>query len=166
MKTFNFLSRFVTLSFVLRTMLIIALYVFSVTLSQAQNSISSSAIEQSKSNTVQQPQQSVINKNQNPEAKNFNVASSPVKVAEHAPDPNDADYEIKKEARIKNYPNEYKYSITRQNTKTVETQKKSGEHAPDYNDPDYAAKKAEWIRNYPEEYKQWMEQKLEKKESK
>jgi len=155
MKAFNFLCRFSTLSFVLRTMLIIALYVFSVTLSQAQISTSSSAIEQSKSNTGQQPQQSVINKNQNPEAKNLNVTSSPVKVAEHAPDPNDADYEIKKEEWIKKYPEEYKALLNnkQQNNPAIKPGSKSkispdnltivpktSENIPNSNNPDSYSK--------------------------
>ncbi len=83
------------------------------------------------------------------------------KIAPHAPEFNDPDYQAKKEAWMANYPEEYNALqqadntqnkvITTNNTLTP-VKNKVAEHAPELDDADYAAKKAEWIKNYPEEY--------------
>jgi len=88
------------------------------------------------------------------------------KIAEHAPEMGDPNYEAKKQEWMKNYPEEYKECMSKassnngQNIKTSQktnqpsanVQQKVAEHAPDINDPDYDAKKLEWMKNYPEEY--------------
>lgn len=93
------------------------------------------------------------------------------KVAEHAPEIGDPDYQAKKLEWIKNYPEEYNeirsnssLSNTGQSAETVgnvirpaNMQQKVAEHAPLMSDPDYDAKKLEWMKNYPEEYNALLE---------
>jgi hypothetical protein len=91
----------------------------------------------------------------------------------HAPDPNDPDFEAKKAAWIKNYPDEY--NALQQTTPIDNAALKHEEvpleikassailqkkwaHAPDPNDPDYTAKKDEWKYNYPEEYNAYLKE--------
>ncbi|MBP8041658.1 MAG: hypothetical protein KAZ36_07100 [Bacteroidales bacterium] len=83
------------------------------------------------------------------------------KIAPHAPEFNDPDYEAKKEAWMTNYPEEYnalqqsgntQTKVINTNSNVTPVNTKVAEHAPELGDPDYAAKKAEWIKNYPEEY--------------
>jgi len=101
----------------------------------------------------------------------------PQKLAEHAPDINDPDYEAKKAEWINNYPQEYEQltnstsGTTKESNEKIQSvsnpqtipagssitstsviNKKMGDHAPDINDPNFEAKKADWIKNYPEEY--------------
>jgi hypothetical protein len=98
--------------------------------------------------------------------------NTPQKVAEHAPDLSDPDYDAKKQEWMKNYPDEYNACMMRSSESktglnTVITPKakqsaaiipqKIAEHAPWTNDPDYDAKKAEWMKNYPEEYNACLE---------
>jgi len=92
-------------------------------------------------------------------------------IQSHAPNPQDANFEAKKEAWIKNYPDEYKAvqqmspgDNTSLNTKTVpvteqatsNVPEKKWAHAPNPDDPDYQAKKDEWKYNYPEEYNAYL----------
>lgn len=117
----------------------------------------------------------IINKGTTAEGKHLN-SDYHQKIAEHAPNINDTDYEAKKAEWINNYPQEYEQitnstyvttqpaiennqSVSTQTTEQTNSQKnntgiitKMGEHAPDINDPNYEVKKAAWIQNYPEEY--------------
>ncbi|HNX89695.1 MAG TPA: hypothetical protein PKH58_11470, partial [Paludibacteraceae bacterium] len=92
------------------------------------------------------------------------------KIAIHAPEYNDADYEAKKEEWMAKYPNEYgaaqqirpdinytpaKATISGTGQQPQNIMMKAGEHAPYVNDPDYVQKKEQWIINYPDEYKQF-----------
>jgi len=115
------------------------------------------ANENIQSLSTQQPEPTISQKN--------NTGVTNKKMGEHAPDINinDLNYEVKKAAWIKNYPEEYNACLkniskpcTNMNTGINPVANKTGEkvaeHAPDLNDPDYAVKKAAWIKNYPEEY--------------
>ena len=105
-------------------------------------------------------------------------AGAPEKMGTHAPDPNDPDFAAKKEEWMKNYPDEYKASLSKNSAQSPGTGKeiipgtvqpasaapqKVAEHAPDINDPDYQAKKIQWIKNYPQEYQQLINPASEKK---
>lgn len=94
--------------------------------------------------------------------------SIPQKIAEHAPDPGEPNYEAKKIEWVKNYPEEYKAvlqgaenenpdmnddkkisndglnigNISEINKPVKNIQKKVAEHAPYLDDPNYAAKKS------------------------
>ncbi|HNX89797.1 MAG TPA: hypothetical protein PKH58_12005, partial [Paludibacteraceae bacterium] len=88
----------------------------------------------------------------------------PEKVATHAPEMGDVDYQAKKEAWIKNYPEEYKNLYKSANSKSENNNNaklpqitypaKVAAHAPEMNDPDYYTKKIDWMKNYPQEYEQ------------
>ncbi|HOY40048.1 MAG: hypothetical protein KBB11_02210 [Bacteroidales bacterium] len=90
------------------------------------------------------------------------TGNSQNRIAPHAPDYNDPNYEVKKNEWIANYPEEYNALQPNGNQNTIvdvslipEASLKApllGPHAPDSDDPDFEAKKAEWIKNYPEEY--------------
>ena len=111
--------------------------------------------ENIKSVSNQQPVQTISSKN--------NTGTIKKKMGEHAPEINDPDFEAKKAAWIKDYPEEYDACLknisktcTNMNTSINPIVNKTGikvaEHAPELNDPDYVVKKAAWIKNYPEEY--------------
>lgn len=97
------------------------------------------------------------------------TTDTPQKKWAHAPDPDDPDYQAKKDEWKYNYPEEYNAYLKETpdpnlnqniglnsglNQPSTYYPQKVAEHAPDVNDPAYEVKKAAWIKNYPEEYEQ------------
>lgn len=201
MKIPIFVSRLATVSFALRNMLVAGLFVFSVTLGQAQNLTGAPTKEQAKNNE-KNPNLTTPNRcsNKGEEIKNFTGENNSLKqqtyqksidngskknlsngntentsqkrIGEHGPYINDTDLDTKiqewKYAYPEEYmeyrknnpdPNVYKGSVIipaayESSTNAEKYNNKVAEHAPDLDDPEYEIKKTEWIKKYPEEYRQ------------
>jgi len=148
---------------VIRFTLVIAILFFSANMVKSQNSTSDSDYKPAKS-TVKKAQPAINAQANKTISTENNMVIIPKKLAEHAPEFNDPDYEAKKIEWMEKYPDEYNALQKKTsncsphlNTGTDKAgtiiPQKVAEHAPDLNDPDYETKKTEWIKNYPEEYK-------------